>query len=166
VNISHIQSLSSTGNPPPASPISWIKSGKVDVVLDFRFPHEPSTDIDLPTILSELATNISTAAIGQQGKVETRGIKGDQSGRVLGQKELARPALVAPSYGDDDSPLKVTVDIDLRFRDVKAAVPLWKSELSYSNSALIRPIVAFMKYVVVQFSSFQWIIKAIVLIEH
>jgi len=64
---------------------------------------------------------------------------------VLGQKELARPALAAPeSENEEISPLKVSVDIDIRFRDVKAAVPLWKSELSYSNSALIRPIVAFM----------------------
>jgi len=144
VNISHIQSMSSTDTPSPASPISWIKSGKVDAVLDFRFPHDPSTDIDLPAILSELATNFSAAAIGQQENSEGQLIKGDKSGRVLGQKQLARPALAAPTSGDDDSPLKVIVDIDIRFRDVKAAVPLWKSELSYSNSALIRPIVAFM----------------------
>jgi distribution and morphology protein 31 len=127
----------------PSSPISWIKSGKVDAVLDFRFPHDPSTEVDLPAILSEIATNISTAAVGN--KTDTQIIKGDQKGRVLGQKELARPALAAPSSSDEASPLKVNVDIDLRFRDIKAAVPLWKSELSYSNSALIRPIVAFMK---------------------
>ena len=38
---------------------------------------------------------------------------------------------------------KLVIDIDLRFRDLKAAVPIWTSELSYSS--LIRPIVAFMK---------------------
>jgi len=36
------------------------------------------------------------------------------------------------------------IDIDLRFRDLKAAVPLFTSDLSYVNNALIRPIVAFM----------------------
>lgn len=142
VNVSHLQSMSSSDESSSSSPISWIKSGKVDAVLDFRFPHDPSTDIDLPAILSELATNISTAAAGK--KSETQLIKSDQKGRVLGQKELARPALAAPSSDEDVSPLKVSVDIDIRFRDVKAAVPLWKSDLSYSNSALIRPIVAFM----------------------
>jgi distribution and morphology protein 31 len=43
---------------------------------------------------------------------------------------------------------KVVIDIDLRFRDVKAAVPMFTSDLSYVNNALIRPIVAFVKSVV------------------
>ncbi len=42
---------------------------------------------------------------------------------------------------------KVTVDIDLRFRDLKAAVPMFTSDLSVKNNALIRPIVAFIKWV-------------------
>jgi len=41
----------------------------------------------------------------------------------------------------------VIIDIDLRFRDLKAAVPIFTTDLSYVNNALIRPIVAFMKYV-------------------
>ena len=40
---------------------------------------------------------------------------------------------------------KVVVDIDLRFRDLKAAVPIFTNDLSYTSNALIRPIVAFMK---------------------
>ena len=40
---------------------------------------------------------------------------------------------------------RVIIDIDLRFRDLKAAVPLFAADLSYVNNALIRPIVAFMK---------------------
>ena len=39
---------------------------------------------------------------------------------------------------------KVVVDLDLRFRDLKAAVPIFTGDLSYVNNALIRPIVAFM----------------------
>lgn len=46
--------------------------------------------------------------------------------------------------GDDDL-LKVIIDIDLRFRDLKAAVPIFTKDLSYVNMALIRPIVYFMK---------------------
>jgi distribution and morphology protein 31 len=40
---------------------------------------------------------------------------------------------------------EVTVDIDLRFRDLKAAVPMFTSDLSVTNNALIRPILAFIK---------------------
>ena len=40
---------------------------------------------------------------------------------------------------------QVTVDIDLRFRDLKAAVPIYTSDLSVTNNAFIRPIVAFIK---------------------
>jgi len=39
----------------------------------------------------------------------------------------------------------LTMDIDLRFRDLKAAVPIWSGDLSVANNALIRPIVAFIK---------------------
>jgi len=44
-----------------------------------------------------------------------------------------------------DQTREVVMDIDLRFRDLKAAVPFRTGELSYVNSALIRPIVAFIK---------------------
>ena len=40
---------------------------------------------------------------------------------------------------------QVVVDIDLRFRDLKAAIPMFTSDLSVRNNALIRPIVAFIK---------------------
>jgi distribution and morphology protein 31 len=39
----------------------------------------------------------------------------------------------------------VTIDIDLRFRDLKAAVPIYTTDLSVTNNAFIRPIVAFIK---------------------
>ena len=67
--------------------------------------------------------------------------------RIPGQRELAKPPLRAPEGAEDgteDKP-RVIIDIDLRFRDLKAAVPIFTSDLSYVNNALIRPIVAFMK---------------------
>ncbi len=79
-----------------------------------------------------------------------------------GQHRLAKPALRAPDSpapavravaveqgeeGDQEPPREVTVDIDLRFRDLKAAVPIYTTDLSVRNNALIRPIVAFIKCV-------------------
>lgn len=139
VNIDHLQVA--TGN--AEGPISWITSGKVDVVLDFKFPPvtDPNDDFDLNEIVAQIAANISTVTLED---------------RLPGQRVLAKPALSAPPEvdGEDDaerdmleSTFNVIVDIDLRFRDVKADVPLFASELSRVNSALIRPIVAFIKLV-------------------
>lgn len=120
-------------------PISWITSGKFDAVLDFKLPHSgPNEDFDINEIVAQIAANISTITTADH---------------LPGQRMLAKPALTAPPDGiaggvdpDTKEPrLNVMVDIDLRFRDVKAAVPLFTNELSRVNNALIRPIVAFIK---------------------
>lgn len=118
-------------------PISWITSGKVDAVLDIKFPRDDPDNSTLEMLMSEIADAITTAATS--AVVE----------RIPGQRALAKPPLSAPSDNADvqtcsDDP-KVVIDIDLRFRDLKAAVPLFTADLSYTNNAFIRPIVAFMK---------------------
>ncbi|KAI8972235.1 mitochondrial distribution and morphology proteins-domain-containing protein [Trametes punicea] len=135
LNIDHLQSMTTQ-----EGPFSWITSGKVDAVLDIKFPRDPSEEPGLNALLGELADALTTAA-SSVASIE----------RIPGQPQLAKPPLSAPSdaseeaaAGEDDSKPKVVVDIDLRFRDLKAAVPLFTSDLSYVNSALVRPIVAFM----------------------
>ncbi|TFY82791.1 hypothetical protein EWM64_g1220 [Hericium alpestre] len=71
------------------------------------------------------------------------------SDRIPGQRALAKPPLTAPEddaegEGDGEKGPQILVDIDLRFRDLKAAVPMWTNDLTYSSAALVRPIVAFM----------------------
>jgi len=135
VNIDHLKATLSSGD----GLWSWIQSGKVDAVLDVRFPTHPDDDnLDLSQIISNITAELT-----------------EQLDRIPGQRELARPALEVPSDREesevaiaedlqgDTKQRKVEIDIDLRFRDLKAAVPIWTSELSYVNNALIRPIVAF-----------------------
>ena len=131
LNVDHLQAMSTSGGP-----FSWITSGKLDAVLDIKFPRDPSEEPALNALLGELADALTSVGMAD---------------RIPGQRELAKPPLSAPSdqedeqvEGIDDAP-KVIVDIDLRFRDLKAAVPLFTGDLSYVNNALIRPIVAFMK---------------------
>lgn len=139
-------------------PISWITSGKVDAVLDIKFPRDPHEDLPFNAILGEIADAISS--LNTNGKDNNPELK-----RIPGQRELARPPLSVPedelydydSYergrsgdgtaGEGQKGPKVVIDIDLRFRDLKAAVPIFTNDLSYVNSAFIRPIVAFMKCV-------------------
>ncbi|KIJ49477.1 hypothetical protein M422DRAFT_161179 [Sphaerobolus stellatus SS14] len=137
VNIDHIQALTAS-----EGPISWITSGKLDAVVDIKFPRDPSNDVDINAIISEIATNISNAASSQVAMITS-----SVSERIPGQRELARPPLREPDEEpeeEDAIPKQISIDIDLRFRDLKAAVPVFTNELSYVNNALIRPIVAFM----------------------
>lgn len=135
LNIDHLQSMTTQDGP-----FSWITSGKVDAVLDIKFPRDAPDEPGLNALLGELADALQTAASSVTANIE----------RIPGQPQLAKPPLSAPSdvsEGNDDDVPKVVVDIDLRFRDLKAAVPLFTPDLSYVNSALVRPIVAFMKCV-------------------
>jgi mitochondrial distribution and morphology protein 31 len=119
--------------------MSWIKSGKVDAVLDIKFPHDTEGDV-FDAILGEIADAITTATTSFS-----------LNDRIPGQRQLAKPPLTAPSDAEDNEQSKkggnLIIDIDLRFRDLKAAVPIFTNDLSYVNNAAVRPIVAFMKQV-------------------
>jgi distribution and morphology protein 31 len=120
--------------------------------LDIKFPHGPHDDLPFNAILGEIADAISTSLSGTFPDAEKHN---PELNRIPGQRELARPPLTAPPvernederWGGAEENLKIVVDIDLRFRDLKAAVPIFTNDLSYVNNAFIRPIVAFMKYV-------------------
>ncbi|KAF8647169.1 hypothetical protein AX16_006999 [Volvariella volvacea WC 439] len=155
VNIDHLQGSTTTTE----GPLSWITSGKVDAVLDIKFPRDPQEDLPFNAILGEIADAISTSLNGGTGERRDPALE-----RIPGQRELARPPLTAPedhthaSSSDNAGAVggpessdqekkpepKIVIDIDLRFRDLKAAVPIFTQDLSYVNNALIRPIVAFM----------------------
>ncbi|GAA5879414.1 hypothetical protein JCM16303_003194 [Sporobolomyces ruberrimus] len=176
VPIDHMQSASDTGV------MSWVTSGRLDLVADIRFPRE-DTDLDLSTLVSDLVEDITDRL--REGTGE----------RIPGRGSLSRDALKAPpidSVGNPEGKEKeleerkkalrfakavkarsseeenenegeflrkvhegdeelddleedkiVSIDLDLRFKDLKAHVPYFTSNLSYVNNALIRPIVAF-----------------------
>ena len=130
VNIDHIQAATTEDGP-----MSWIKSGKVDAVLDIKFPHDTEEDV-FDAILGEIAEAITTATTSLS-----------LNDRIPGQRQLAKPPLTAPSDADEQSQKggNLIIDIDLRFRDLKAAVPIFNNDLSYVNNAAVRPIVVFMK---------------------
>ncbi|KAJ7267582.1 mitochondrial distribution and morphology proteins-domain-containing protein [Mycena haematopus] len=129
VNIDHVQRGTTT-----EGPISWITSGKVDAVLDIKFPRDPTDASQFKAVLGEIADAIFDPIME----------------RIPAQRGLAKPPLQAPAVEGEkteiapDDPPRLIIDIDLRFRDLKAAVPLFTNDLSYVNYALVRPIVSFM----------------------
>ncbi|KAK4688014.1 hypothetical protein P7C73_g2101, partial [Tremellales sp. Uapishka_1] len=139
-------------------PMSWITSGKLDAVLDIKFPPHPDDEVDIKAIFEEIGRNVIQISQGthpdEEHKDQTNAraaaaaveAASRNRGVIPGQHRLARPALRAPALedaGEKADKREVTVDIDLRFRDLKAAVPIYTSDLSVTNNALIRPIVAF-----------------------
>ncbi|POY76119.1 hypothetical protein BMF94_0842 [Rhodotorula taiwanensis] len=184
VPIDHMQTSNDTGV------LSWITSGRCDLVADIRFPRQDS-EIDLSAIVDHLVDEIG----GRLGA--PNGSRSNVGGPIPGRRSLSRDALEAPrtegeelskkeerrralqfakeaekaekaeryeawkhehehehdyeqavvdaseSSGDDEEDKIVSIDLDIRFRDLKAHVPYFTSDLSYINNALVRPIVAF-----------------------
>ncbi|GAA5908284.1 hypothetical protein JCM8208_000366 [Rhodotorula glutinis] len=177
VPIDHMQSASDT------SVLSWITSGRCDLVADIRFPRE-DTELDLSALVDHLVDEIG-GALGADSSSSSTSASAAATNRIPGRRTLSRDALTAPPTteqdveqakaerkkalrfakesekaaagdalddDDDDEPLGVaetdedkivSIDLDVRFKDLKASVPYFPSHLSYINSALIRPIVAF-----------------------
>lgn len=132
--IDHMQGATSTG------PLAWITSGKLDGVIDVSFPRHPDDEVNFNSVLSEIIDNVSELA--------SRDAKASRESINPGQRPLAKAPLTAPAAPKDEKTGRdVVVDVDLRFRDLKAVVPYMPDELSYVNAALIRPIVAFIKWV-------------------
>ncbi|KAF6767328.1 hypothetical protein PSEUBRA_004030 [Kalmanozyma brasiliensis GHG001] len=187
VNFDHIQNQSDL-----TGPISWILSGKFDVVADIKFPRDLDDEADINTIIIEVLDNLTAALSG-----EGRGDHGDDP--IPGQHRLSGPAIEAPVSAvgptaervrkeneearrqglsphrtaapiavstdqhapplEEDStnvdpptapakstipPPTVVIDMDVRFKDIKAAVPLFTHDITYTTNAFVRPIVAFM----------------------
>lgn len=230
INFDHIQNQSDVHGP-----VSWILSGKFDVVADIKLPTEASSDIDINVIISEMLDHFSQAV----GSNDQR-----SDGPIPGQHRLSGPAIEAPVttlgpasesawkqkqkgeeleafknsshqtgwrdemqlaaqevnrirrgrrkdddileessrqiLGDDEveqdgskdkeietdeakskidlhqpsdqtnqsamvpNAASVIIDLDVRFKDIKAAVPLYGSDLTYRTQTFVRPIVAFM----------------------
>jgi distribution and morphology protein 31 len=230
INFDHIQNQSHVHGP-----VSWILSGKFDVVADIKFPKDASSDIDINVIISEMLDNLSHAVAGEGPR---NGLGSVDEGPIPGQHRLSEPAIQAPvttvgpaaegawrkrerelellreennakkhsrgwrkemdnaaeavnaSRGGNENTVdrettprephmadsaeeanesvrealvdevgeelaaetmavsphaaSVVIDLDVRFKDIKAAVPLFDSDLTYRTQTFVRPIVAFM----------------------
>lgn len=192
--------------------LSWVTSGRCDLVADIRFPREAS-DLDLSSIVADIVDEIGSH-LGPSATTNSRaGVAGDalpKDARIPGRQSLSKSALEVPKgWSSEDAKSKnasgakdearemmattttavdmldhtgqdarvdraeisegdkiVSIDLDIRFKDLKASVPVsaatksnegkrilivviarsdqyFTSDLSYVNNALIRPIVAF-----------------------
>jgi mitochondrial distribution and morphology protein 31 len=145
--------------------MSWVTSGRCDLVADIRFPRDQS-DIDLSTIVADIVDQVGNH-LGHQAKSgskeEAEEAESARKGaRIPGRQSLTKSALEVPkgwkvvddkeeqvererlaratSYalakegeeaheadGDREKEIedrRVSIDLDIRFKDLKASVPV------------------------------------------
>ncbi|KAF7730813.1 Mitochondrial distribution and morphology protein 31, mitochondrial precursor [Apophysomyces ossiformis] len=128
VNIDHI-------NRGLEGPPGWITSGKLDISADIYIPKEAS-EADSTELLRQLVYEL-TDRIELPQPVMLGAGNSDELLVVGGGTKNAQPATKR------DVNKKFVMDIDFRFKDTKASVPLKAPELSYVSNAMVRPVVAY-----------------------
>jgi mitochondrial distribution and morphology protein 31 len=121
---------------------------------DTRPGEDDSVDRPIPGqhLLSTPAIEAPVTTVGQHaqrttelpGELAAQRHEKDSSAAAVDVEDAAKEAKDEEEMKLVIPPPTVVIDIDIRFKDVKAAVPLFAKDLSYRNNALMRPIVAFM----------------------
>lgn len=121
VPIDHLQASQDTG------PLSWILSGKADLVADIRFPREPGDDVDINRIIGNIVDNLDEALRSPNdripGRPELAGGRPLEAPKASLRSMLGIETDVADNEKDAANRF-VSIDLDIRFKDVRAAVPV------------------------------------------
>ncbi|KAL9546377.1 hypothetical protein MBANPS3_006694 [Mucor bainieri] len=132
VNIDHI-------NRGVEGPPGWITSGTVDISADIYIPQE-AVEADSTELLRQLVYELTDRIELSQPVILGAG-NGEEILVVGGQRE-EKPKKKKKTE-EDTNAKKFVMDMDFRFKDTKASVPLKTPELSYLNSAMVRPVVGY-----------------------
>jgi len=136
-------------------PFGWIYEGNVDIVADIWFPHDD--DDSLTKVMSDFYDRLEEAVtsnrylhildrpkprqedviINERSSVQDTDLDIEAAN---GKKGLETPSLLQPG---EKPPRYLVMDLRIHLNDVKASVPVFTSDLSYVNQALVRPIVAY-----------------------
>lgn len=114
---------------------SWITDGNVDIVADIMFPTENDLDFSqvVQDIVERMEATVSSNMYGKSLGSEERRVGGKEEEKANeGEKEKEKRV---EKY--------IVMDLRIQLNDVRAAVPIFNTELSYINNALIRPMVAY-----------------------
>ncbi|KAI0173374.1 mitochondrial distribution and morphology proteins-domain-containing protein [Hypoxylon sp. FL1284] len=149
-------------------PFGWIYEGNVDIVSDIRFPADD--DDSIAKVMSEFYDKLEEAVTSNRylhildkprryeeiifnapSPLEVEESP-DEAQSFSATTTPTEPAtLVAENISDgtaapeatDELPRYLVMDLRIHLNDVKASVPVFTSNLSYVNQALVRPIVAY-----------------------
>lgn len=134
VNIDHI-------NRGVEGPPGWITSGTVDISADIYIPQE-AVEADSTELLRQLVYELTDRIELPQPVILGAG-NGEEILIVGGKSQNREEKKKSVVEEEDIHSKKFVMDMDFRFKDTKASVPLKTPELSYLNSAMVRPIVGY-----------------------
>ncbi|KAG0668642.1 Mitochondrial distribution and morphology protein 31, mitochondrial precursor [Maudiozyma exigua] len=110
-------------------PFGWIEEGSVDMVADIFLPDEANSGVDsfaLPELISDVSNKILKRSNSKEDEIISTKNLNNLNYRKLDPNEY------------------FVMDFYLKLNNIRAQVPLFTNELTYTNNALIRPIVAYM----------------------
>ncbi|KAL9593732.1 MAG: hypothetical protein Q9219_007408 [cf. Caloplaca sp. 3 TL-2023] len=119
-------------------PFSWIREGNVDIVADIMFPAD--SDESIAKVMSDFYDRMEATVTASRDPPH------HQHPTSVQNNDSTVPAQVSTSKTNttsEDDKRFLVMDLRMHLNDVRAAVPLFNKDLSYVNSALIRPIVAY-----------------------
>jgi distribution and morphology protein 31 len=143
-------------------PFGWIYEGNVDIVADVMFPADP--DESIGKVVSDFYERMEEAVTSNRyfRMLDTDGEKEEGfNGKPRDEdwsSSTPRSERLVLSNSEDEPPSEkravegspkqepqtyLVMDVRIHLNDVKAAVPLFNSHISYVNQALVRPIVAY-----------------------
>ncbi|KAL8713479.1 MAG: hypothetical protein Q9220_002341 [cf. Caloplaca sp. 1 TL-2023] len=119
-------------------PFSWIHEGNVDIVADIMFP--PDADESIAKVMSDFYDRME-ATVTANGPSS----RGPPSAAGQSEESISTMSTATDTHNEssEDDKRFLVMDLRVHLNDVRATVPLFTKDLSYVNSALIRPIVAY-----------------------
>ncbi|KAI5287648.1 Mitochondrial distribution and morphology protein 31, mitochondrial precursor [Ascosphaera aggregata] len=119
-----------------SGPFGWITEGTVDLVADFMFPAD--NDGSLAKVMADLYDRLEATVTANRLKRTLHHTDSPEKSRSWSLSDIS-DSLTA----EDDKRFVVT-DLRVQLNNIRAQVPFFQSDLSYINTALVRPIVAYM----------------------
>jgi distribution and morphology protein 31 len=117
-------------------PFGWIHEGNVDIVADVMLPDE--TDDSLAKVMSDFYDRME-ATVTSNRYIHIL----ENHPRTADLNTPEQRASFMEQMNRNNDKRYLVMDVRAHLNDVRAAVPIFTQDLSYINSALIRPIVAY-----------------------
>ncbi|KAI9899578.1 hypothetical protein N3K66_006039 [Trichothecium roseum] len=125
-------------------PFGWIYEGNVDIVADVVFPAD--TDESITKVMADFYDQLEEIVISNRHRFLHQ--VNEVAPEILRSSHLSEAYTRMQSEPEDTPPKEedrryLIMDLRIHMNDVKATVPLFTSDLTYVNQALVRPIVAY-----------------------
>ncbi|KAK9709490.1 Mitochondrial distribution and morphology protein 31, mitochondrial precursor [Basidiobolus ranarum] len=124
-------------------PFGWITSGTVDISAYIMIPQNPDNPV-FKLMVKELIDRFDDVVDFEKPILVIS--TGDNNTKVITLndmlKDVRAKSNTKPTPLDPEASL--VMNMDIRFNNIKAVVPLQTQDVTYVNNALIRPIVAYM----------------------